>query len=79
MGGGCYLALSQVDGEHKRLPFFGVHRVKRTYYFTAYTFCDFRSKLFSLKGEGASDKKKQTLTTLILVVYKKMNLILTNF
>ena len=26
--GGCYLALSQVDGEHKR---FGVHRVIRTY------------------------------------------------
>ena len=28
---GCYFALSQVDGEHKPLPFFGVHRVIRPY------------------------------------------------
>ena len=30
--GWSYLALSQVMGEHKRLPFFGVHKVIQTYY-----------------------------------------------
>ena len=31
--------------------------------FTAYTFCNVTSQLFSLKGGGASDKKNQTSTT----------------
>ena len=31
--------------------------------FTAYTFCDVTSQLLSLKGGGASDPKKQNLTT----------------
>ena len=33
--------------------------------FTAYTFCDLTSQLFSLKVGGASDPKKQTLALLL--------------
>ena len=47
--------------------------------FTAYTYCDVTSQLFSLKGGGASNPKTQTLTTWSVSSSYDFNGFLLNF
>ena len=63
--GGCYLALSQVDGEHKRLPCFSVHRVIWTYVQTPWSkLCT--QNLLSLYCTCVFEHKNFTLSTFTL-------------